>query len=73
VIQNVERVLAIELHCAAQGLAFRSERPGTGTKHAFEIIRAAVPTLRGDRELSRDIECIVDLIHRGAFDGLTIA
>jgi histidine ammonia-lyase len=73
VIQNVERVLAVELHCAAQGLAFRSERPGAGTKHAFEIIRTAVPSLHGDRELSRDIERIVGLMHEGAFDRLAEA
>jgi histidine ammonia-lyase len=71
VIRNVEIVLAIEPHCASRGLTFRSEHPGAGTGRMFEIIRAAVPSFRGDRELSRNIVRDVDLIHGGAFSGLT--
>ena len=59
VIQNVERVLAIELHGAIEALGYRSERPGDGTRKAYKLLREVVPPLRGDRPLSGDIEAIV--------------
>jgi len=70
IIRNVERVLAIEIHCAYEALGFRSQRPGSGTRKALEMLRTEIPPLNGDRPLSHDIDHIVELIHADAFSGL---
>jgi len=70
IIRNVERVLAIELHCAFEALGFRSQRPGAGTRRTLAMLRDEIKPLKGDRTLSEDIEHIVSLIHRDAFSGL---
>jgi histidine ammonia-lyase len=69
ILQNVERVLAIEIHCAYEALGFRSERPGSGTRKVLNMLRGEIAPLHGDRPLSRDIDHIVDLIHNNAFSG----
>ena len=57
VIDNVFKVLSIEYLLAAQGLEFRGEREiGRGVKKAYDIIRAEIPPLEGDRSPSADIE-----------------
>ena len=73
IAENVERVLAIELLCAAQGLDFRLEpvagpaaRPGAGVHEAHARIRARIRHLDRDREPGRDIAAAVDLVHSGA-------
>ncbi len=59
VVANVQRILAIELMCAAQGLDFRAPlRPGKGVRAAHERVRSVVRTLQGDRVLSADIEAL---------------
>jgi histidine ammonia-lyase len=64
----VERVVAIELLCAAQGLeAHRPLRSGDGVERAHAIVRSAVPPLESDRPPSPDIETIAGLISEGAF------
>jgi histidine ammonia-lyase len=66
IVRNVERVLAIELLCAAQALDYRKRRPGAGTQRALRMIRNTVAPLTGDRELSEDIERIAALVRCGA-------
>jgi histidine ammonia-lyase len=59
VLANAERVLAIELLCAAQGVDFLApRRPGTGTQALRDIVREDVPFLEADRVLSDEIELI---------------
>ncbi len=70
VIQNVEHVIAIELHGAIEALAYRSERPGEGTRKALRMLREVVPPLRGDRPLSQDIEALVQFIRNDALRAL---
>jgi histidine ammonia-lyase len=53
IIQNVERILAIELLAAAQGIDFRREampaaRLGRGTQIAYDMLRSRVPFLDRD-------------------------
>jgi histidine ammonia-lyase len=67
IIANVQRVVAIELLCAAEALEYRSERPGEGTRKAHAIIRSVVPRLKGDRMLSDHIEAVTTLVREGAF------
>lgn len=71
VLDNTTWVLAIELCCAAQGLAGRLPlRPGPRVSAAVEVIRNHVPPLVADRPPSADIETIASLITGGAFDHL---
>jgi histidine ammonia-lyase len=70
ILRNVERVLAIEIHCAYEALGFRSQQPGVGTRKALSLLRGEILPLRGDRPLSQDIDHIVELIHADAFSGL---
>jgi histidine ammonia-lyase len=64
IVWNVERVLAIELMCAAEGLEYRKPlRPGKGVQRAYEQVRAVVPRLDQDRALGGDIERLAAAVH----------
>jgi len=65
-VANAERVVAIELLCAAQGLEFHEALPGKGVRSAHEFIRRGVPPLVNDRPLSRDIEWIRERMADGS-------
>ncbi|MBN1953838.1 MAG: histidine ammonia-lyase [Anaerolineae bacterium] len=71
VLDNVERILAIELLCAAQGIDFRREligetaRLGQGTRIVYEQARQAVPFLEHDAPLAGRIELLTRLICGG--------
>jgi histidine ammonia-lyase len=66
VVGNVEKILAIELLAAAQGLDFETRfKPGRGVQVIRELVRARVPHLEQDRLLARDIEAVVELIESG--------
>ncbi|MBW1981493.1 MAG: histidine ammonia-lyase [Deltaproteobacteria bacterium] len=63
IVRNTERVIAIELLCAAQALdLFTNMKPGEGTLAAYQSIRSKVAHLERDRILSTDIETVVHLI-----------
>jgi histidine ammonia-lyase len=68
VVANVARVVAIELIAAAQALDFR--RPltaGPGVERAHALVRAKVPPLDRDRELTPAIEAVTGQVLQGAF------
>jgi histidine ammonia-lyase len=70
IVWNTERIVAIELLCAAQGLDLRTEgssrQPGRGTQAAYQALRAGgIPPLAQDRILAPDIERAAELIHTG--------
>ena len=68
VVENVRRVLAIELICAAQGLDFRRPlRPGRGVGEAHALVRAVVPPLERDRVLGPEIEAVAAAVGAGRF------
>jgi histidine ammonia-lyase len=68
VLDNVRRVLAIEILCAVQGIEYRSPlRPGPGTARIVEAVRTHVPPLDEDRSLSDEIELVARLIADGHF------
>ena len=69
VLENSEKVYAIELMSAAQGLdcGDRSLRPGRGVAAGYACIRRVVPPLRTDRFLAPDIGSIERLISSGEF------
>jgi len=73
VIANVQRVLAIELMCAAQGLDYRSPlKAGRGALAGHKLVRTMVKPLEADRVLTPDIEQLADAVARGKFaEGMT--
>lgn len=70
-VDNAFTIVAIELLCAAQGIEFqRPLRPGRGTGAVYDAIRAVVPPLESDREMSPDIQAIRELINDGTLSSL---
>lgn len=68
ILENAERVLAIELIAAAQGVEFRGpHRLGRGTAKVYRTLRARVKKLEDDRVLAPDIEAARTLVASGAF------
>jgi histidine ammonia-lyase len=68
VIDNAERMVAIELLCAAQAVELRgAEGAGAGTRQALALIRSAAPGLDDDRPLTDDVEAVQRLIAGAAF------
>lgn len=71
IIKNVERILAIEMMAAAQGIDFRKQalgqaaRLGRGTQPAYELIRKHVPFLEKDAIMYPYIEAVRKLITNG--------
>jgi histidine ammonia-lyase len=66
VLANVERVVGIELLCAAQALEFRGlDRVGPAGRAAHAAIRQVVARRDADRLLSPDIEAVADLVRSG--------
>ncbi|UKM66336.2 histidine ammonia-lyase [Flavobacteriaceae bacterium GSB9] len=63
ILQNLEKILAIELMYAVQAMEFR--RPNTFSlilESNFKIIRNVVPKLEDDRVLKEDINALVTLV-----------
>jgi len=81
VLDNVERILALELLVGAQALDLRraatvatlggtaggAVAPGTGVAEAHRRIRAAIAPLDADREMGADIAAATRLVRTGAF------
>jgi histidine ammonia-lyase len=68
IVWNTERIVAIEMLCAAQALDLRtggsSRQPGQGTKAAYQALReGGIEPLVRDRILASDIERAAALIH----------
>jgi histidine ammonia-lyase len=67
VCQNVERVLAIELLCGAQGIDFLAPlRPGAAVTAAHAAVREISPHLDADRSLSAEIEALAARMRDGS-------
>jgi len=66
ILANAQRIVAIELLAAAQGLEFlKPLRPGRGVARAYAAVRAEVPALSGDRPFTPDIERLAEAVHAG--------
>lgn len=66
IVDNAERVLAIELMAAAEGLDYRSPlMPGKGVQRIYDQVRKIVPRVEEDRALSGDIERLAQAIRDG--------
>ncbi|TCP26628.1 histidine ammonia-lyase [Scopulibacillus darangshiensis] len=61
IIQNVRRVLAIELFCAMQALEYRDKtKMATMTKTIYKNGREQAPVVENDRVFSKDIEKLAE-------------
>jgi histidine ammonia-lyase len=70
IVEHAERILAIELMCAAQALEFRRPlKSSARIEAAYEKVRAVVPRLERDRVLAADIEALAGAVRAGKFDG----
>ncbi|MEW5854599.1 MAG: histidine ammonia-lyase [Myxococcota bacterium] len=66
VVENVRRVLGIELMIAAQALdARRPLKAGAGVERVYAAIRKRIPHLEEDRVLMKDLAVIDDLVRSG--------
>jgi histidine ammonia-lyase len=69
IVEHAERIVAIEMMCAAQGLEFRIPlRPSREVGRAQQAVRAVVPRLERDRVLASDIEALAAAVRAGRFD-----
>jgi histidine ammonia-lyase len=70
ILTNVERILAIELMAAAQGIDFRKEvtepgaRLGRGTQPVYDLIRQHVPFIEEDTVMYPYMEAVRQLVQR---------
>jgi histidine ammonia-lyase len=76
VLANVERIVAIELLCAAQALDFRSAQrgltPGAGVTEAHRRLRRVVAHLDRDREPGPDLAAATVLVRSGELADLAV-
>jgi histidine ammonia-lyase len=74
VLENVERILALELLAAAQGIEFRravqgqNAQLGAGTGPAYTLIRQQVPFIAEDTVMYPHVEAVHRLVVSGALD-----
>ena len=74
VLDNVERILAIELMYACQGLEFRRPRKTSGfLEEVFAKVRSVCPKLEDDRLIGDDINNIIDLLQTDDFKKLILS
>jgi histidine ammonia-lyase len=69
IVEHTERILGIELMCAAQALEFRRPlKSSTKIEEAHEAVRKVVPRLERDRVLAPDIDSLATAIRAGKLD-----
>ena len=66
-VENTERILAIELYCAAQAREFNHETAaGVGAQAAYELVRKHFPRLKNDRYLAPELDKVHELVRSGS-------
>ncbi len=66
IVELAERMLAIELITAAEGLEHRQPlKPGRGVRQAHDSVRELVSPLTSDRAMAREIERLAQTIRAG--------
>jgi histidine ammonia-lyase len=69
IVDNAERIVAIELMCAAQGLEYRKPlRPSREIERVHAVVRSVVPVLEKDRVLAPDMDALAAAIRERTFD-----
>ncbi len=70
-MENLRRILAIELLAACQGIDLLAPlRTGTEAEKAKVLVRSRAARLDADRSLAADIEAVAALIASGEFSKL---
>ena len=72
VVENTERILAIELLNAAQGIAFRNKKSSNFIESILDIYRDEVAFLDNDRLLHDDIENSIAFLQNLSIDDQTL-
>jgi histidine ammonia-lyase len=73
VVSNLEKILAIEFLCAAQGLDFlRPMKAGASAEAAYQYIRRQISHVSQDRVLSTDIDRMAAIMNENEFVGLAL-
>jgi histidine ammonia-lyase len=68
VILNLERILAIEFLCAAQGIDYlRPLKAGVTVEAAYRFVRSQISHVSVDRVLSTDIERMIRIMNDEEF------
>jgi histidine ammonia-lyase len=71
IVGLAERIVAIELIAAAEGLEYRKPlKPGRGVREAHELVRQYVPPLTSDRAMSTEIETLAEALLTDKFESL---
>ncbi len=66
VLSNAERVLAVEVLCAVQGIEYRVPLEASAAMQAVvDVVRSRVPPLGDDRVLADEIEEVADMVRNG--------
>lgn len=69
IVENVERIVAIELMCAAQAVEFRRPLASSpALEGVIAAVRSVVPRLEQDRVLAAEIEALAAAVRAGKFD-----
>jgi len=69
IVEHAERIVGIELMCAAQALEFRRPlKASREVERAYAAVRAVVPKLEEDRVLSGEMEAMAVALRNGVFD-----
>lgn len=68
IVANLEKILAIEFLCAAQGLDYlRPLKAGVHAEAAYQYVRNRIPHVSADRVLSSDIEQMTGIMQEQQF------
>ncbi len=69
IVEHAERIVGIELMCAAQGLEHRRPlQSGREVEQAYAAVRSVIPRLEQDRVLATDIDAMAGAIRSGDFN-----
>tara|TARA_Y100001933_G_scaffold245279_1_gene275914 strand:+ start:562 stop:1059 length:498 start_codon:yes stop_codon:yes gene_type:complete len=68
VVENTERILAIELFNSSQAIFFRKEKSSDFIENILEIYREEVPVVKQDRLLYEDIDKSVSFLQNLSVD-----
>ncbi len=70
-LDNLRRIIAIELLAACQGIDLLAPlRTGLAAESAMKLVRSVAPTLESDRPLAPEIEAVATLVRDGKFAGI---
>ncbi len=69
IVENVERIVAIELMCAAQAVEFRRPlRSSPVLEEVIQTVRSIAPRLEQDRALAPEMESLAKAVREGRFN-----